>query len=67
MALAVYSTGGTESLLYPIFMVRVADQMHGTSRRLPLIFAHVNPLAYIGVILFQWKVDGVDVPGTSRR
>jgi two-component system sensor histidine kinase/response regulator len=62
MALAVYSTGGTESLLYPIFMVRVADQIHGTSRRLPLIFAHLNPLAYIGVIVFQWKIDGVAVP-----
>ena len=42
MALAVYVTGGTASLLFPIFMVRVADQIHGTSRRLPLVFAHVG-------------------------
>jgi signal transduction histidine kinase/CheY-like chemotaxis protein len=62
MALAVYATGGTESLLYPIFMVRVADQVHGTSRRLPIIFAHVNPLAYIAVIAYQAEVDGVAVP-----
>ena len=59
MALAVYVTGGTESLLYPIFMVRVADQIHGTSRRLPLVFAHVNVIAYASVILFQAQCDAV--------
>ena len=61
MALAVYVTGGTASLLFPIFMVRVADQIHGTSRRLPLVFAHVNVLAYFSVILFQARVDGVAI------
>jgi hypothetical protein len=59
MALAVYATGGTDSLLFPVFMVRVADQIHGTSRRLPLVFAHVNVGAYVCVILFQRAVDGV--------
>ena len=59
MALAVYATGGTASLLFPIFMVRVADQIHGTSRRLPLIFAHYNVLAYVAVLLFQAQVDGI--------
>jgi signal transduction histidine kinase/CheY-like chemotaxis protein len=62
MALAVYATGGTESLLYPVFTVRVADQIHGTSRRLPLVFAHVNTLAYIGVVAWQATVDRVAVP-----
>ena len=62
MALALYATGGTESLLFPIFMVRVADQIHGTSRRLPLIFAHLNPAAYVAVILYQVHVDGIAVP-----
>ncbi len=61
MALAVYATGGTDSLLFPIFMVRVADQIHGTSRRLPLVFAHVNVAAYISVILFQRFADGVAI------
>jgi signal transduction histidine kinase/CheY-like chemotaxis protein len=61
MAMAVYATGGTESLLFPIFMVRVADQIHGTSRRLPLVFAHVNVAAYAGVILFQRFADGVTI------
>ena len=61
MALAVYATGGTASLLFPIFMVRVADQIHGTSRRLPLVFAHVNVLAYVAVILFQAEVDGITI------
>jgi signal transduction histidine kinase/CheY-like chemotaxis protein len=62
MALAVYATGGTESLLFPIFTVQVADQSPGTVRSRPLLFAHVNIAVYVSMLLWQVAVDHVAVP-----
>jgi signal transduction histidine kinase/CheY-like chemotaxis protein len=62
MALAVYATGGTESLMFPIFTVQVADQSPGTVRSRPLLFAHINVFVYGSMLLWQVAVDGVAVP-----
>src|SRR5262249_30204002 len=62
ITLAVYDSGGTESLLYPVFAIRLGDFNQGNFRRLPLVFAHVHVLVYVGILLWQTVIDGVAVP-----
>jgi signal transduction histidine kinase/CheY-like chemotaxis protein len=62
MAFAVYTTGGTESLMFPIFTVQVADQSPGNVRNRPLLFAHINIAVYGAMLLWQVAIDGVAVP-----
>jgi len=62
MMLAVYATGGTASLLYPVFAIRLGDFNQGNFRRLPLVFAHVHIAAYASILAWQKYVDHVAVP-----
>jgi len=55
--LLVYVTGGPASWLYPVLLVRVADQIPAGHRRVR-IFAHVVPVCYLLLVLYVWLVDG---------
>jgi two-component system sensor histidine kinase/response regulator len=62
MALAVYATGGFESLLFPIFTLQIAYQNTGELPRLPLVFTHLNILIFAAVLVWQAVGDHVAVP-----
>ena len=53
---AVYYTGANHSWLFFIPLIRVADQANTTFRR-ALVYAHLGPLAYLGLILYVALVD----------
>jgi signal transduction histidine kinase/CheY-like chemotaxis protein/HPt (histidine-containing phosphotransfer) domain-containing protein len=55
--LAVYLSGGNESWLFFLFMVRSIDQANTTVRRV-LWFSHLSTLAYIGLVAWLHWVDG---------
>jgi len=61
--LAVYATGGPTSWIYALLLIRVADQTSANFRRM-LLFAHVVPLLYIGLVAYMGFIEGrpVDWP-----
>ena len=50
--LAIYYSGGYKSLLFFILLVRVADQINTSFKRV-LIFAHVSILSYIVMLFYM--------------
>lgn len=54
---ATYLTGGPESWLYVVPLVRVADQLH-TNRRRALMFTAVGVVAYVSMLAYVAFVDG---------
>jgi signal transduction histidine kinase/HPt (histidine-containing phosphotransfer) domain-containing protein len=59
-ALAVYLSGGQKSLLFFLFIVRVADQTNTNVRRV-LWFAHVSPFIYVLLLMYLHFVDGESI------
>jgi signal transduction histidine kinase len=57
---AIYVSGGSQSLLFFILVMRVADQSFLSFRR-ALVFAHVAPLCYAGMLLVQDVFIGQEV------
>jgi signal transduction histidine kinase len=57
---AVYVSGGQTSWLFFLLALRVADQSFVSFRR-ALVFAHLAPLCYVTMLLYQWQVDAVAV------
>lgn len=55
-ALAVYFSGGQKSLLFFLFLVRVADQTNTTFRRV-LVFSHLSVAVYVGLLFYLHFVD----------
>lgn len=60
LAFVVYVSGANHSLLWPVFLVRPADQVARTFRR-AMYFAHLGPLAYLGLMVYVARVDHGDV------
>jgi signal transduction histidine kinase/DNA-binding response OmpR family regulator/HPt (histidine-containing phosphotransfer) domain-containing protein len=56
LAFIVYVSGANHSLMWIIFIARPADQVATTYRR-SLFFAHLGPLAFLGLMLY---VSGVE-------
>jgi len=61
LMLPVYVTGGTESLLFPIFAVRLGDFNQGNFRRLPLVLAHAYVVAYASILMCRGRTSGTPV------
>ncbi|HVT42809.1 MAG TPA: ATP-binding protein [Thermoanaerobaculia bacterium] len=61
-------TGGDQSWLFPMMLIRVADQIPTTFRR-AIILTHMSVLAYGGMILWVTLIDGrtVDVPSAIAK
>jgi signal transduction histidine kinase/HPt (histidine-containing phosphotransfer) domain-containing protein len=59
-ALAVYLSGGQKSLLFFLFIVRVADQTNTNVKRV-LWFAHVSPFIYVLLLMYLYFVDGESI------
>lgn len=57
---AVYVSGGHSSWLFFLLALRVADQSFVSFRR-AAAFAHLAPLFYVAMLLYQFGVDGVAV------
>ena len=60
-SLAVYASGAEKSWLYFIAVFRVVDQTTVSTRR-SLIFAHLAPLSYLGVVLTVVYIDQRTIP-----
>ncbi|RMG45228.1 MAG: response regulator, partial [Acidobacteria bacterium] len=54
--LAIYFSGGEKSWLFPLLMVRVADQTNTTFKRV-LYFAHLSVLSYVLLITYLSLVE----------
>ena len=59
-ALAVYFSGGQKSLLFFIFLIRVADQTNTNFKRV-LLFSHISIAVYGGLLLYLHYVDREDI------
>jgi signal transduction histidine kinase/HPt (histidine-containing phosphotransfer) domain-containing protein len=59
-AAAVYLSGGQESLLFFLFIVRVADQANTSFKRV-LWFAHVSPAIYVMLLLYLHYGEGENI------
>ncbi|MBW1784322.1 MAG: Hpt domain-containing protein [Deltaproteobacteria bacterium] len=59
-ATAVYLSGGQKSLLFFLFIVRVADQTNTNFRRV-LSFAHLSPFIYVLLLLYLHYIDGQNI------
>jgi signal transduction histidine kinase len=57
---AVYVSGGHTSWLFFLLALRVADQSFVSFRR-AAVFAHLAPLCYVTMLLYQYGFDGVAV------
>ena len=57
---AIHVTGGPESWLFLLLILRVADQTYTTLRRV-LWFSHVQVLGYLGLMAWMDLVDGLPV------
>lgn len=55
--IAVYMTGGEDSWLYVLPLIRVSDQLH-TSRRRALVFTVIGVAAYVTMLTYIAIVDG---------
>ncbi|TAK18292.1 MAG: response regulator [Acidobacteria bacterium] len=63
IAYVVYASGAEKSLIYLVLLARPADQVATTFRR-SLFFAHMAPLAYIGLMLYVANVEHRDIAWT---
>ncbi len=59
-AAAVYLSGGQRSLLFFLFIVRVADQTNTHFKRV-LWFAHVSPAIYVMLLFYLHYGEGEDI------
>lgn len=59
-AVAVYLSGGQKSLLFFLFIVRVADQTNTSFKRV-LWFAHVSAFIYFALLLYLHYVEGQSI------
>ena len=59
--LAIYASGGDKSWLFFLAVFRVVDQTPISTRR-ALMFAHLAPLSYLGVVLHILWVEGRSIP-----
>jgi signal transduction histidine kinase/CheY-like chemotaxis protein len=56
LVFVVYVSGANQSLLWVVFIARVADQVAMTFRR-AVFFAHLGPLAYLGLVTYVAVVE----------
>lgn len=59
-ALAVYFSGGQRSLLFVLFLIRIADQTNTHFKRV-LVFSHIGVAVYGGLLLYLHYVDHEDI------
>jgi PAS domain S-box-containing protein len=59
--LAIYASGADKSWLFFLAVFRVVDQTPISTRR-ALMFAHLAPLSYLGVVLHVLWVEGRSIP-----
>ena len=59
-ALAVYFSGGQRSLLFFLFLIRVADQTSTNFKRV-LVFSHIAVAVYGGLLVYLHYVDHEDI------
>jgi len=59
--LAIYYSGGYQSLLFFLVLIRIADQTNTSFKRV-LLFAHVSILVYISMLFYIVYVDHHSVP-----
>jgi PAS domain S-box-containing protein len=59
--LAIYASGAEQSWLFFLAVFRVVDQTP-TSMRRALVFAHLAPLSYLGVVVHAIWIDGRSIP-----
>ena len=59
--LAIYASGADKSWLFFLAVFRVVDQTPISTRR-ALMFAHLAPLSYLGVVLHILWVEGRSIP-----
>jgi signal transduction histidine kinase/HPt (histidine-containing phosphotransfer) domain-containing protein len=59
-AAAVYFSGGQKSLLFFLFIVRVADQTSTNFKRV-LWFAHLSPFIYVMLLFYLHYGEGEDI------
>ncbi len=59
-ALAVYFSGGQRSLLFFLFLVRVADQTNTSFKRV-LVFSHIGVAVYGGLLLYLHYIEHEDI------
>ena len=57
----IYASGAERSWLFFVLIIRVADQSY-TSFRRALVFAHLVPIVYLGMLGYVEIVDKRDVP-----
>ncbi len=61
----VWATGGTESWIWPIYLIRVADQMW-IGRRRAALMAGLGLLCYAGLLLLLAAGQGAAVPWSTE-
>ena len=59
-ALAVYFSGGQKSLLFFLFLIRVADQTNTNFKRV-LVFSHIAVAVYGGLLLYLHYFEHEDI------
>ncbi len=59
-ALAIYFSGGQRSLLFFIFLIRVADQANTNFRRV-IVFSHIAVAVYGGLLLYLHYFEHEDI------
>lgn len=64
-AVAIYATGGHQSWLFPLMVLRPADHLNTGVRRV-LLYGHLSTLAYVFVLLWLTWVDGVNLPWATE-
>lgn len=60
LALAVYFSGGQRSLLFFLFLIRVADQTNTYFKRV-LVFSHISVAVYGGLLLYLHYFEHEDI------
>lgn len=62
LVLSIYVSGGERSLLFFLPLIRVADQVSTTFRRVRM-FAHLGVLYYVLLVLYLVRVEGRPIVG----
>jgi len=65
---AIYYSGGPESWLFFILMLRTADQVNTTFRR-TMFFTHFSVLCYVALVMYMGLVEArfMSVPGEASK
>lgn len=61
MTVGVYFTGGEQSLLFFVYITRIADQITTPDKRRVLYFAILAPLFYTAMLYYILAVDGREI------